>query len=109
MGGCQGCHGAAGQSNGGDMSILIGFGPSNAAGPPESIDNAPETAAKSYAVRSYGLNRARSLGLIPPYPRPIGACRLSRPSTVRKTEVNRFRECRQRSPTGSPGIISTTI
>jgi hypothetical protein len=65
MGGCQGCHGAAGQSNGGDMSILIGFGPSNAAGPPESIDNAPETAAKSYAVRSYGLNRARSLGLIP--------------------------------------------
>jgi hypothetical protein len=65
MGGCQGCHGAAGQSNGGDMSVLIGFGPSNAAGPPESIDNAPETAAKSYAVRSYGLNRARSLGLIP--------------------------------------------
>jgi hypothetical protein len=65
MGGCQGCHGAAGQSNGGDMSILIGFGPSNAAGPPESIDNAPETSAKSYAVRSYGLNRARSLGLIP--------------------------------------------
>jgi hypothetical protein len=47
------------------MSVLIGFGPSNAAGPPESIDNAPETAAKSYAVRSYGLNRARSLGLIP--------------------------------------------
>jgi hypothetical protein len=65
MGGCQGCHGAAGQSNGGDMSVLIGFGPSNAAGPPESIDNAPEAATKSYAVRSYGLIRARSLGLIP--------------------------------------------
>src|SRR5712671_4402576 len=65
MGGCQGCHGAAGQSNGGDMSVLIGFGPSNAAGPPESIDNAPEAATKSYAVRSYGLMRARSLGLIP--------------------------------------------
>jgi len=65
MGGCQGCHGAAGQSNGGDMSVLIGFGPSNAAGPPESIDNPPEAAAKSYAVRSYGLSRARSLGLIP--------------------------------------------
>jgi hypothetical protein len=65
MGGCQGCHGAAGQSNGGDMSVLIGFGPSNAAGPPESIDNAPDAATKSYAVRSYGLMRARSLGLIP--------------------------------------------
>jgi hypothetical protein len=57
MGGCQGCHGAAGQSLGGDMSVLIGFGPSNAAGPPESIDNPPEAAAKSYAVRSYGLVR----------------------------------------------------
>jgi hypothetical protein len=65
MGGCQGCHGAAGQSNGGDMSVLIGFGPSNAAGPPESINNPPEAAAKSYAVRSHGLIRARSLGLIP--------------------------------------------
>jgi hypothetical protein len=65
MGGCQGCHGAAGQSNGGDMSVLIGFGPTNAAGPPESINNPPEAAAKSYAVRSYGLIRARSLGLIP--------------------------------------------
>jgi hypothetical protein len=65
MGGCQGCHGAAGQSNGGDMSVLIGFGPSNAAGPPESIDNSAEAAVKSYAVRSYGLIRARSLGLIP--------------------------------------------
>jgi hypothetical protein len=65
MGGCQGCHGAAGQSNGGDMSVLIGFGPSNAEGPPESIDNPPEAATKSYAVRSYGLIRARSLGLIP--------------------------------------------
>jgi hypothetical protein len=58
MGGCQGCHGAAGQSNGGDMSVLIGFGPSNAAGPPESINNPPEAAAKSYAARSsYGLIR----------------------------------------------------
>jgi hypothetical protein len=65
MGGCQGCHGAAGQSNGGDMSVLIGFGPSNAAAP-ESIDDDAATAAKSYAVRSYGLIRARSLGLIPP-------------------------------------------
>jgi hypothetical protein len=65
MGGCQGCHGAAGQSNGGEMSVLIGFGPSNAAGPPESVDNPPEAAAKSYAVRSYGLSRARSFGLIP--------------------------------------------
>jgi hypothetical protein len=65
MGGCQGCHGAAGQSNGGDMSVLIGFGPSNAASP-ESIDDDAATAAKSYAVRSYGLIRARSLGLIPP-------------------------------------------
>jgi YVTN family beta-propeller protein len=65
MGGCQGCHGAAGQSNGGDMSVLIGFGPSNAAGPPESINDSAEAAVKSYAVRSYGLIRARSLGLIP--------------------------------------------
>jgi hypothetical protein len=64
MGGCQGCHGAAGQSNGGDMSVLIGFGPSNAASP-ESIDADAARAAKSYAIRSYGLVRARSLGLIP--------------------------------------------
>ena len=64
MGGCQGCHGAAGQSNGGDMSVLIGFGPSNAASP-ESIDADTAAAARSYAVRSYGLVRARSLGLIP--------------------------------------------
>jgi hypothetical protein len=56
MGGCQGCHGAAGQSNGGDMSVLIGFGPLNAAAP-ESIDNPPEAAAKSYAVRSRRLIR----------------------------------------------------
>jgi hypothetical protein len=39
------------------MSVLIGFGPSNAAGPPESINNPPEAAAKSYAVRSKGLIR----------------------------------------------------
>jgi hypothetical protein len=56
MGGCQGCHGAAGQSNGGDMSVLIGFGPSNATSP-ESIDDNAATAVESYAVRSRRLTR----------------------------------------------------
>jgi hypothetical protein len=29
MGGCQGCHGAQGQANGGDMSPVMAFAPSN--------------------------------------------------------------------------------
>jgi hypothetical protein len=38
MGGCQGCHGAAGQSVGGDMSVIIGVAPYTSNTVPDPID-----------------------------------------------------------------------
>ncbi len=52
MGGCQGCHGTQGQFIGGDMSRLIGTGPSNASTSPESLDADEAESMKSYLLRS---------------------------------------------------------
>jgi hypothetical protein len=55
MGGCQGCHGAAGQALGGDMSVLLSSGPLNANSRPESIDAGPDAALRSYLARSAAI------------------------------------------------------
>jgi hypothetical protein len=54
MGGCQGCHGFAGESKGGDMSVLIAGGPNNAA-QAESIDSSAATSTLTYKQRFKGL------------------------------------------------------
>jgi hypothetical protein len=53
MGGCQGCHGAQGQANGGDMSVLLAFASSNSNFGPESMNAEPVAAQRSYLARSY--------------------------------------------------------
>jgi hypothetical protein len=53
MGGCKGCHGTQGQNIGGDMSVLIGRGPSNTTPPPESIDAGAVESVKSNIERSF--------------------------------------------------------
>ncbi len=52
VGGCQGCHGLAGQAAGGDMSVLVADAPRNSAGPPETIDNAPAESLQSFQLRT---------------------------------------------------------
>lgn len=52
MGGCKGCHGAAGQTAGGDMSVLLASAPSNSTHPPESVDASAVASVKSYLQRS---------------------------------------------------------
>jgi hypothetical protein len=52
VGGCQGCHGLAGQAAGGDMSVLVAAAPQNSAGPPETIDSALTESLQSFQRRS---------------------------------------------------------
>ncbi|MBV9248551.1 MAG: hypothetical protein JO227_04805 [Acetobacteraceae bacterium] len=55
MGGCQGCHGAAGQALGGEMSVLLSSAPLNSNSRPESIDAGPDAALRSYLARSAAI------------------------------------------------------
>ena len=58
MGGCQGCHGARAQSQGGDMSLVITGAPFNNDNlTPESIDADAAAALKSYLQRSDAVTR----------------------------------------------------
>jgi hypothetical protein len=57
MGGCQGCHGAQGQANGGDMSPVMAFAPFNSNFGPESIDARVGASLRSYLARSAAVNR----------------------------------------------------
>ncbi len=54
MGGCQGCHGFQGQSVGGDMSVVIAGAPYDTYFP-DSLDNAPLSAVRTYHKRRFGV------------------------------------------------------
>ena len=56
MGGCQGCHGFAGQSEGGDMSVIIARGPANTS-LAESLDASAATSAVTYKQRLKGVSK----------------------------------------------------
>jgi hypothetical protein len=56
MGGCQGCHGFAGQYEGGDMSVIIAGGPGNTSFA-ESLDASAATSAVTYKQRVKGVSK----------------------------------------------------
>lgn len=53
MGGCQGCHGTQGQSQGGDMSVIISRAPYTSSTAPETIDADTATALLLAKERLY--------------------------------------------------------
>lgn len=52
MGGCQGCHGFQGQSQGGDMSAVIANAPYTSNGAPDSIDAGARASIRSFLARA---------------------------------------------------------
>jgi hypothetical protein len=61
MGGCQGCHGFAGQYEGGDMSVIIAGGPGNTS-LAESLDASAATSTVTYKQRVKGLLKLKGVG-----------------------------------------------
>jgi len=98
------CHGGPGTIKGGDMSVLIASD-RQCGGSAGSDDNAPDVwQHQSYACgRTVCWRGARGRSFDPTRPGDqysrgmiIEACRVSRPSTVHKTEMNSFHEGRPR-------------